>query len=195
MTTKILVLRSLLWAGEQESVSTISGTVFEDVNYGGGVGRNLAAAQAAAGAFSIERDNVTVELYDATGNYIGNTATAADGTYSFISLIPADYTVRVVNSTVTSTRTGSDGSEVAVQTFRSDGDGEPAGTGANKVGGEQPVDRDAPANSGAQTLATLQALANQYTQSIVTVDVGGGDVTGVDLGFNFDTIVNSNDAD
>jgi len=171
----------------------LSGTVFEDVNYGGGTGRNLAAAQAAAGAFTIERDGVTVELYDASGSYIGNTVTAGGGAYSFTGLTPANYSVRVINSSVTSTRTGADGSEVAVQTFRIDGDGEPAGTGANKVGGERPIDADSPANDTTQTLADLQALANQYTQSIVTVDASGGDVSGVDFGFNFDTIVNTND--
>jgi hypothetical protein len=79
--------------------SDISGTVFEDVNYGGGAGRNLAAAQAAAGAFSIERDLVTVELYTAAGNYDSSTTTAADGSYSFTGLTPANYIVRVVNST------------------------------------------------------------------------------------------------
>ncbi|MCK5713109.1 MAG: hypothetical protein KAI25_10350, partial [Hyphomicrobiaceae bacterium] len=148
-----------------------------------------------SGSYTIERNGVTVELYDDTGNYLDNTATAADGTYSFSGLTPANYIVRVVNSTVTSTRVGSDTSEVGVQTFRIDGDGEPAGTGANKVGGEQPVDGDAQANDTTQTLADLQAIANWYTQSIVTVDASSGDVTGVDFGFNFDTIVNTNDSD
>jgi hypothetical protein len=177
------------------STSTISGTVFEDVNYGGGVGRDLATANADSGAFTIERDGVTVELYDASGNYISNTTTAGGGAYSFAALTPANYTVRVVNTTVTSTRVGSTGAEVEVQTYRIDGDGEPVGTGANKVGGEQPIDRDSPANDTTQTLADLQALANQFTQSIVTVDASGGDVTGVDFGFNVDAIVNTNNAD
>ena len=177
------------------STSTISGTVFEDVNYGGGVGRLLATANADAPAFTIERDGVTVELYDASGNYISNTTTAGGGLYSFAALTPANYTVRVVNTTVASTRVGSTGAEVEVQTYRIDGDGEPVGTGANKVGGEQPIDRDSPANDTTQTLADLQALANQFTQSIVTVDASGGDVTGVDFGFNVDTIVNTNNAD
>ena len=127
------------------------------------------------------------------GNYITNTTTAGGGTYSFPGLTPANYTVRVVNDTVDSTRVGSDGTEWPVQTYRIDGDGEPAGTGANKVGGEQPIDSDSPANDTTQTLADLQALANQYTQSIVTVDANGGDVTGIDFGFNVDTIVNTND--
>jgi hypothetical protein len=84
---------------------------------------------------------------------------------------------------------------VEVQTYRIDGDGEPVGTGANKVGGEQPIDRDSPANDTTQTLADLRALANQFTQSIVTVDASGGDVAGIDFGFNVDTIVNTNNAD
>jgi hypothetical protein len=172
---------------------TISGTVFEDVNYGGGAGRDLITANADAGPFTLERDNVTVELYDSGGNYVGSTTTAADGTYSFSTLIPDTYTVRIVNSTVTSTRTGSDGSELAVQTFRADGDGEAVGEGANKVGGELPIDEDAPANGGAQTLADLQSPVGQHTQSIVTVDASGGDVIGVDFGFNFSTVVNTQD--
>ncbi|MEE8306717.1 MAG: hypothetical protein V3R81_05585, partial [Gammaproteobacteria bacterium] len=175
---------------------TVSGTVFEDVNYGGGTGRNLAAANADKGSYTLERGGVTVELYDdPAGNYISNTVTAVDGTYSFTALTPpANYTVRVVNSTVTSVRTGSNGSEVAVQTFRMDGASEGAGTGATKVGGEQPADMDAPANNTTQTLANLQAPGGQYTQSIITVDASGGDVTGVDFGFNFDTIVNTNNS-
>ena len=35
----------------------------------------------------------------------------------------------------------------------------------------------------------------EWTQSIVTVDASGGDVTDVDFGFNFDTVVNTNDED
>jgi uncharacterized repeat protein (TIGR01451 family) len=171
----------------------ISGTIFEDVNYGGGTGRNLSAAQADAGAFSIERPGARVELYDEFGNYIEFATTAGDGTYSFTGKYAAKYIVRVVNDTVTSSRTGSDGSELAVQTYRIDGDGEGAGTGATKVGGEQPVDVDAPQNSGSDTLAALQAPAGEYTQSIVTMDITGGNVNGVDFGFNFDTIVNTND--
>jgi hypothetical protein len=87
-----------------------------------------------------------------------------------------------------------------VQTYRIDGDGEPVGAGPKKVGGELPSNEDAAANSGAQTLASLQGTdldadgVTEWTQSIVTVDASGGDVTGVDFGFNFDVVVNTNDA-
>ncbi|MHC4067899.1 MAG: hypothetical protein ACYSUI_25815, partial [Planctomycetota bacterium] len=110
---------------------SIGGRVFEDVNYGGGAGRDYATANADSGAFSIERDIVRVELYNAAGNFLASADTAADGSYIFTGLAPALHTVRVVNSTVTSTRTGSDGTEIVVQTFRADGDGEAVGTGAN----------------------------------------------------------------
>ena len=48
----------------------LSGTVFEDVNYGGGAGRPLAASG------GVGRDGVTVELYDAAGNFLEATTTA-----------------------------------------------------------------------------------------------------------------------
>ena len=178
---------------------TIKGTVFEDINYGGGNGRSYVTANTAAVASGWVAGDVgvgsaTVELYDNAGNFISSAATAADGTYTFSSLASAIYKMRVVNSTVKSNRTSTDNSEVAVQIFRADGDGEAVGAGATKVGGEQPADLDTPANGGADTLANLQAPAGQYTQSIVTVDATGGDVSNVDFGFNFDTIVNANDS-
>jgi hypothetical protein len=185
--------------GAEEFQVDLAGTVFEDVNYGGGTGRDHATATADAPTFTVERDLVTVELYGAGGNFVSSTTTAVDGSYSFVGLTPALYTVRVVNGTIRSTRPGSDGSEVAVQTYRIDGNGEPVGTGPSRVGGERPSNEDAAANSGAQTLAALQGTdldadgVTEWTQSIVTVDASGGDVSGIDFGFNFDTVVNTND--
>jgi len=179
--------------------TTISGTVFEDVNYGGGIGRDLATAAADAPSFTVGRGGVTVELYNAGGNLVTSTVTAAGGGYSFTEA-PGTYTVRVVNDSVTSSRPGSDGSELAVQTYRIDGVSEAAGDGAKKVGGELPSNENAAANSGAQTLASLQGTdldsdsITEWTQSIVTVDASGGDVSGVDFGFNFDVVVNTNDS-
>ena len=176
----------------------VSGTVFEDVNYGGGMGRDLATAAADAPSFTVGRGGVTVELY-ASGNFVTSTASVAGGSYSF-TVAPGTYTVRVVNGSVTSSRPGSDGSELAVQTYRIDGVSEAAGDGAKKVGGELPSNENAAANSGAQTLASLQGTdldsdtITEWTQSIVTVDASGGDVSGVDFGFNFDVVVNTNDS-
>ncbi len=177
----------------------ITGTVFEDVNYGGGLGRDLATAATDAPSFTVGRSGATVELYDTGGNFLTSTATIAGGSYSFY-VIPGTYTVRVVNSTVTSSRPGSNGSELAVQTYRIDGAAEAAGDGAKKVGGELPSNEDAAANSGAQTLAALQGMdldadgITEWTQSIVTVDASAGDVSGIDFGFNFNVVVNTNNA-
>ncbi len=178
----------------------ISGHVFEDVNYGGGAGRDMATAAADAPSFNVGRPSVTVELYDVGGALRGSTVTGAGGAYSFSGLPAASYTVRVVNATVTSSRPGSDGTELAVQTFRADGTAETLGEGTRKVGGEFPAHEDAAANGGAQTLAALQGTdtdtdgVTEWTQSIVTVTVVSTDVSGIDFGFNCDTVVTTNDA-
>lgn len=172
----------------------ISGVVFEDVNYGGGSGRDRPTAAADAPGFTVERDGAIVEIYDDLGDFLGSITTGNGGRYSFNDILPGTYTLRVVNSSVRSGRPGSDGSELGVQTWRADGSSEGAGTGATRVGGEQPALVDAPANNGSQTLAAIQAAAGQYTQSLVTLVLAGANLGDVDFGFNFDTIVNTGDA-
>ncbi|MDQ6788114.1 MAG: hypothetical protein M3033_15020 [Acidobacteriota bacterium] len=77
------------------AVRQISGTVFEDTNYAGGAGRSGATAG------GVGRPNARVELYSSLGVFVSATTTDASGNYSFTALLPADYTIRVVNSTVT----------------------------------------------------------------------------------------------
>lgn len=79
---------------------SLSGTVFEDINYGGGSGRSLAASS------GVVRSNARVELYNAAGNFVSTTTTDAAGLYTFSGLVAGNYSVRVVNSSVTSSRTG-----------------------------------------------------------------------------------------
>ncbi len=179
-------------AGTQPTVLTtvsvpIQGTVFEDVNYGGGAGRSRAAASGAPCA------GASVELYDASGNYRGVAVTNAAGLYTLDGWVPGLYTLRVVNATVRSTRPGSLASLLPVQTFRTD-----AGTGTalavtDRVGGEVPSRADAAANATSASLASL-ATASTAAQSVCPVTLGTSTVSNVDFGFNFDTIVNSNDA-
>ncbi len=154
-------------------IETISGTVFEDINYGGGGGRDLTASS------GVPRPNATVELYDSAGNYKGSTTTGANGNYSFndgnISggIVAGDYQVRVVNSTVTSSRTGSVNTLMPVQTYRTDA-GVTAGTVTpvtDRVGGEKPQAVDPPANTTSATLATLNSIVNREVQSIAAVKV------------------------
>ncbi|MDO7874429.1 right-handed parallel beta-helix repeat-containing protein [Hymenobacter sp. ASUV-10] len=178
--------------------ATLSGTVFEDLNFGGGAGRSMATANAVTagsavgvGTAGTPATAATVELYDASGNFVATTQTSTTagtlGQYSF-SVAPAtSYTVRVVNSTVRSTRTGSVAGLVPVQTYN--------GT-TTKVGGQAPEQTDAAANTSA-TLASLttgSGLTGITPQSIFTLTTGASASTGVDFGFNFDLVVNTRNA-
>ncbi len=182
----LVILNSVLL---QVKSNVIVGTVFEDVNYGGGPGRDLAAARAAAPAFAVERPGVTVELYDAGGTLIRTSITDASGGYGFAGLPDGNYNVRVVSDTVTSSRPGSTGAELPVQTFRTDASGAGLASVLNEVGGADPSAQDDPANGGGSNLAAVTA------QSLAPVTITAATAkTDVDFGFNFDTVVNTNDA-
>ncbi|HEX8426132.1 right-handed parallel beta-helix repeat-containing protein, partial [Hymenobacter sp.] len=166
------------------AAAPISGVVFEDVNYGGGSGRSQSASS------GVGRGGATVELYNASGALVATTTTAATGTvgaYNFANVPSGTYRVRVVNSTVSSSRLGAVAGLLPVQTFN--------GT-TNRVGGEAPERQDAAANSGIQTLAALTA-GTATPQSLATVtisDTAPAAITNVDFGFNFDVVVNTNNA-
>ncbi|HEX5631574.1 MAG TPA: hypothetical protein VFX50_00020, partial [Gemmatimonadales bacterium] len=181
-----------LTAGEQPTVvstvsSPITGTVFEDVQYGGGAGRSRAAAAGAAVA------GARVELYDASGHYRGAATSDAAGLYTLDGWAPGLYTVRVVNASVTSTRPGAVPGLLPVQTWRTDAaSGVPVGL-ADRVGGEAPQLSDAGANLSAAPLASL-TTATTTPQSVAPVTLAAAPVSGVDFGFNFSTIVSTRDA-
>lgn len=175
----------------------ILGSVFEDVNYGGGAGR----AQAASAGPGV---SARVELYDATGLFLAAATTDATGSYSFVNGqngVPADallagaaYRVRVVNSSVLSRRPGSAASLLPVQTFISNG----LADDVNRVGGEAPAETDYPAGVAGGTLPMSAASSTQEIQSVTTVTLPATTAPGprvnVDFGFNFDLIVNTNDS-
>lgn len=165
----------------------IAGTVFEDPNYGGGAGRSLAASA------GIGRPGARVELYDAAGSWQGAATTNASGAYAFDGWSPGTYTVRVVSTTVLSSRPGAVATLVPVQTWRTNA---PAGVAVgdpDRVGGENPVRVDAPANTTGATLPTLSATPTATPHSLGSVTLATTNVTGIDFGYNFDTIVNVND--
>ena len=198
---------------------SISGTVFEDVNYGGGAGRNLINAQnsALSSGFAaidtstflennIGADSARVELYIRdtvnllTYKFLASTTTDQDGRYAFTSGLAADtdYRIRVLPATVISSRSGTPAGLVSVQTFRTDGSDSSKSPVpvANEVGGRLPA-----ATADAPTVNTL--LTDFPTQSLVWAEVktplvpnalNPPAITGVDFGFNFDTIVNTNDS-
>lgn len=175
----------------------ISGTVFDDVNYGGSAGRDYNAANTSATGSgfipgTIRRPNVRVELYDAAGNFKTYTPTDINGAYTFTN-VPAsvNYTVRVVNSTVTSARASTGGTLIPVQTYRTTATTGTATAVTDYVGGENPTLVDA--GNGSSTLAAL-TTSTTTAQSITQVNAGSSNITGIDFGFNFDTIVSTRDA-
>lgn len=172
--------------------SSIAGTIFEDVNYGGGAGRSLAAA---AGNV---RPNARVELYNASGAFVSATTTDAGGQYNFPGLVSGNYTVRVVNSTVSSSRPGYVNTLLPVQSFRANASTGAAVSDPSRVGGERPSVADAGNGAAGTTLNTttgaFTAGITGQAQSIAPVTLNGGNLTGLDFGFNFDTVVNINDS-
>jgi trimeric autotransporter adhesin len=97
----------------------------------------------------------------------------------------------VVNSTVTSSRPGAVAGLLPVQTFRTDATTGTVTDVTNHVGGEQPAEVDGPANTTSANLSTFDT-ATQEVQSLTIVKVGTSTVAGIDFGYNFDTIVNTN---
>ncbi len=179
----------LLFSFQEIAAQSISGTVFEDANYGGGAGKSLAASNGTGVA------NARVELYDNAGNYLQFILTDGAGIYTFGGLTNSIYQVRVVNQSVASNRTGWSNTLFPIQTFRTD-----AATGVvtpvtDYVGGEIPSEQDAPANTTNATLSAQNSVSGEEMQSITIADLStGADLTGVDFGFNFDVIVNTNNA-
>lgn len=172
---------------------SIAGTVFEDINYGGGAGRPLSTSSA------VPLRNARVELYNAAGILQGFTLTSINGVYKFDSsnissgIVADDYRVRVVNNTIISSRPNpaSTVGLLPVQTFRTNASTGTATDVTDKVGGEKPREIDAPSNTTNANLSTLDT-STQEAQSITTVQVSSAAVTGIDFGYNFDTIVNTN---
>lgn len=164
----------------------ITGTVFEDINYGGGAGRSL------SGASGVRLPNVRVELYDASGTFSSAVLTDSNGLYAFSGVVNgASGFVRVVGGTALSSRVGATGALLPVQTFRVNASSGGAIAVLDHVGGENPALADA--GSGSTTLAALSSPTT-VAQSVAPVTVGANDLSQVDFGFNFDTVVNKNDS-
>ena len=155
----------------------VTGTVFEDVNYGGGAGRNLASASGAP------ISGATMELYDLGGTLVQTTTTNSGGRYVFAGMQNGTYTIRAVNNTVRSTRPGGSTCTtcIPVQTYKTDYLASTLTEDFNSVGGEDPsgVDPAAGTLSGAQSVSSMAILSEG--------------VAGMDFGFNFNTIVNTNE--
>jgi hypothetical protein len=155
----------------------ISGNVFEDMNYGGGTGRDMATS------FGVPIEGAAVELYDGSGTLLQTTTTDAVGEYLFGGMINGTFSVRVVNSSVNSTRGGGTTCStcIPIQTLSTNFTSSTLTTVTNKVGGANP--------SGVDTAAGVLTNA----QSVATVSITNEGAVDVDFGFNFNTIVNTNE--
>ena len=188
-----LLRAALAWVAlafaSQSGAATITGTVFEDVNYGGGAGR----AFGAPGAGTVGVSGARVEVYTTGGALVATRITDSTGSFSYTYGGNAPRRIRVVNGTVRSGRTGGAGctSCVPVQTYRVEAPTGDIVAVPNEVGGRNPALSDAPqatsfpATTGAQTAQSW---------STVDPDNSGDTLAGIDFGFNFDTIVNTRDA-
>ncbi|AXT50982.1 hypothetical protein D1818_09155 [Aquimarina sp. BL5] len=155
----------------------MTGTVFEDINYPGGAGRDLASSS------GVGIEGVIVELYDNTGTFVDSDVTDVNGDYNIGGMANGTYTLRVVNNTVRSTRGGGAACTTClpIQTFRSDYTASTLGTITNEIGGANPAGED-------DAAGTLTANA----QTISTITITNEGAVDIDFGFNFNTIVNTN---
>lgn len=154
----------------------ITGLVYEDVNYPGGAGRNsvVSSGQPVIGA--------RVELYDSSGSLYRTTTTGTDGKYVVGGMANGTYRARVVNSSVKSTRGGGAACATClpIQTFRRLYNAGGFVNVPNEVGGANPAGQDPGNNTltGAQSVSSVLVLSNG--------------IVGIDFGYNFNTIVNTN---
>ncbi|MBI3241886.1 MAG: hypothetical protein HYZ49_06275 [Chloroflexi bacterium] len=161
---------------------TLSGRVFEDVNYTGGNGSAFAAPDV---GMPIAR----VELYDSTGTtFITFANTDGTGNYTLGVNPGTTYTVRVVTASLGDADTPPNGtfnpgftSARPEQTFESDGTTGNGGAGA--LGGNSTTVDD-----------TGTAQGGGVGDTNVTVIVGAVNVTGVDFGFSYFALVNTSDS-
>jgi len=128
---------------------------------------------------------VRVDLYDGVG-FVAFATTDGSGNYVFPGLADGTYTVRVVSATLGDSDTPpaagynlSFSSALAEQTYEQDGISSYGGAGA--LGGNDTMLSD----------VTTAAGAGVGDTNVTVVIAGGAGVTGVDLGFSYNLIVNS----
>jgi hypothetical protein len=198
MSKAPLAILFALGVGGIAQAATLTGTIFEDANYGGGPGRSLSASGGVGLA------NVRVELYRLSdGAALDGDLTDANGVFVLSSgnnHVPVR--VRVVNGSVLSARAGGAGCStcVPVQTFRTEGStGNTVVAVTDRVGGENTQMSDAVTNGTGNSnppanYSTLTA-GTRVPQSVTVVDptANNSTVSGIDFGFNFSTIVSSRD--
>jgi hypothetical protein len=155
----------------------ISGLVFEDADFSG------TASDYDGGTVDLGLANVDVELYNAVGAYVTSTVTTVTGAFSFTGVMDGTYRVRARSATIGDADTPPKGATTSVPTVFPYPLAEMTWAGASALYGGQSGtldDTSTPDNAGPG-------------DTYVTVVVSGGDVTGLDLGFAYNLIVNTTD--
>ncbi len=172
---------------------TLSGNVYEDLNYGGGAGRNKASSTGAS-----NRSGARVELYTSVGLYSTAATTDGSGNYTFSGLIADNYYVRVVNNTVTSSRTGYTTAALPVMTYKTDATTGSATAVTDHVGGTNPSLADPGNGALGTTLNTstfvFSAGLSGTAQSVTPAVVSASNISALDVGFSFSAVVNTNNS-
>ena len=142
------------------------------------------------------RSAARVELFDGAGAFVTSTTTDGSGNYAFSGVAAGNYTVRVVSSSVTSSRTGYVAALIPVMTFRTNASTGTAVDVTDYVGGHDPATADA-GNAAAGWIlncatGVFSGSGSGKAHAFAPVTVSAANVTGVDFGWNFDTIVNMN---
>jgi len=160
----------------------VAGSVFEDVDFAG------TASAYDGGVNDALLDSVDVELYDADAAdaFVASTATGrtATGAFSFTGLADGNYKVRVRSATI------------------GDSDSPPSDGLNGTVPGTWPYPLAELAWANGASLIGGQAAGTDDTatgddagpgDTYVDVTISGADETGVDFGFSFDIVVNTQD--
>ncbi len=170
---------SYVTLGAPDTSYTVGGRVFEDADFTG------TASDYDGGTGDSVSSNVDVELYDASDStFISSTVTDVSGNYNFGGLLNGDYIVRVRSVTM------------------GDSDTKPAGGLNGTVPGTWPYPHpEMTWGNGAAVYGGQSATADDADtgdnagigDTHLPVAVSSGDVTGVNFGFAYNLIVNTED--
>jgi parallel beta-helix repeat protein len=150
----------------------ISGRVFEDAVITAGVGEPFNGGEGDTGL-----SGARVELFDASDVFQSFTTTDGSGDYAFANLDGgATYKIRVVTASL-----DAGVGALPEQTFESDGSTD-YGTFGTAMGGQDALAAD---TTGQSTMTGAEHW--------VSVSIGAADITGVDFGFSYELVVNTND--
>lgn len=175
---------------------TIAGTVYEDVNGDAGLGDALPATQVLVRLYADNNDDGTVDPAD---TYISRALTSASGSFEFMisqGLTGTRYLVAVDSKSV-ATASGVPGAAFnggfgAANVWAEQTYGDDPGTGALDLG---PRYGGRVAGVSDSVNAASSAAADNAYQHLARVDVGSGNVSGVDFAFSFNVVTHPRDGD